>query len=44
MLVENQISILRIYYFCVSMENILSVTMVVPKPQWYEMRVHQMTN
>ena len=34
MLVENLISIL--------FTTILSVTIVVPKPLWYEMRVHQM--
>ena len=39
MLVED--IILSAIYFCVLTENILSVTVVVPKPQWYELRVHQ---
>ena len=39
MLVED--IILSAIYFCILTKNILSVTVVVPKPQWYEMRVHQ---
>ena len=45
MLVEDMI-LLPLIYFCVLMENILSVSVIVvvpkrAKPQWYEMRVHQ---